>query len=189
MPTRAGMSRALLKLRALVQALTRALVQDVEGSKGPPLMGPVMNEVVGRDMVRVLGAQPDTGSVVQPQTSPLRVFAGHLQPLAPPQALDPLVVDRPAGGAQQGRDPPVAVTVHDHATISDHSPRPSRASRARRAATSTPAGHPAQHHCPVAPAFHILLHMARAAQQTLDGVGGGQRSRQPQRGGPHQLDS
>ena len=70
MPTRAGMSRALLKLRALVQALTRALVQDVEGSKGPPLMGPVMNEVVGRDMVRVLGAQPDTGSVVQPQTCP-----------------------------------------------------------------------------------------------------------------------
>ena len=43
-------------------------------------MGPVMNEVVGPDMVRALGAQPDTGSVVQPQTSPLRLFAGHLQP-------------------------------------------------------------------------------------------------------------
>lgn len=63
-------------------------------------------------MVRPLGAQPDAGAVVQPQTAPLRLFAGHLQPLAPPQALDPLVVDLPAGVAQQGGDPPVSVTAN-----------------------------------------------------------------------------
>ena len=62
-------------------------------------------------MVRPLGAQPDAGAVVQPQTVPLRLFGGHLQPLAPPQALDPLVVDLPAGIAQQGRDAAVAVTA------------------------------------------------------------------------------
>ncbi len=55
--------------------------------------------------------QPDTGAVVQPQTAPLRLFSGHLQPLAPPQALDPFVVDLPAGIAKQGRDPSIAVTA------------------------------------------------------------------------------
>ena len=59
-------------------------------------MGPVMHEVIGPDMVGPLGAQPDAGAVVQPETAPLRLLAGHLQPLAPPQALDPLVVDLPA---------------------------------------------------------------------------------------------
>ena len=62
-------------------------------------------------MVGPLGAQPDAGAIVEPQTSPLRLFAVDLQPLAPPQALDPLVVDLPAGVAQQGRDPSIAVTA------------------------------------------------------------------------------
>ena len=86
-------------------------IQDVEGSEGPAVVGPVMHEVIGPDMVRPLGAQPDAGTVVQPQTSPLRLFAGHLQPLAPPQALNPLVVDLPAGVAQQSRDPSVSVAA------------------------------------------------------------------------------
>ena len=39
-----------------------------------------------------------------------------------------------------------------------------------------PGGHPAQHHRSAAPAFHMPLHMARTAEQTLDGVRGGERS-------------
>ena len=39
-----------------------------------------------------------------------------------------------------------------------------------------PGGHPAQHHRPAAPAFHMALHMARSAEETLDGVRGGERS-------------
>ncbi len=35
----------------------------------------------------------------------------YLQPLEPPQALDPLVVDLPAGLTQQGRDPAIAVAT------------------------------------------------------------------------------
>ena len=62
-------------------------------------------------MVRPIGAQPDTGAVVEPQTPSLGLFLGHLQPLAPPQALDPLVVDLPAGIAQQGRDAAIAVAA------------------------------------------------------------------------------
>ena len=70
-----------------------------------------MDEVVGPDVIRPLGTQPDAGAVIEPETASLRLFLGHLQPLAPPQALDPLVVDLPAGVAQQGRDPPVTVAA------------------------------------------------------------------------------
>ena len=42
---------------------------------------------------------------------PLRLLAGHLQPLTLPQAFNPLVVDLPAGTAQQSRDPPIAVAA------------------------------------------------------------------------------
>ena len=83
--------------------------------------------------------------------------------------------------------------VHDYATISDDWPsvtarrvpggqRPARAyldilapgEPLRRFAH--PGGHPAQHHRPAAPAFHRALHVARSAEETLDGVRGGERS-------------
>ena len=84
--------RGELPPNADCQALAGELVQDVEHAEGPAVMGPVMHEVIGPDMVRPLGAQPDAGSVVEPEPAPLRLLAGHLQPLAPPQALDSLVV-------------------------------------------------------------------------------------------------
>ena len=62
-------------------------------------------------MIRPLGTQPDAGAVVQPQTATPRLLPWHFQPLAPPQALDPLVVDLPAGIAQQGRDAAIAVAA------------------------------------------------------------------------------
>ena len=93
-------------------------------------------------------------------------------------------------------------SIHNYTTIVADSPSPNRASRARRAATRagislhpftrrnpfaasrTPAAHPAQHHRPPLPAFHVALYMARATEQTLDGVRRGERSletfRQPQ---------
>ena len=48
-------------------------------------------------MVGMLGAQPDARSVRQPEPAALGLFGGDLQPLAPPDPLDPLVVDHPAG--------------------------------------------------------------------------------------------
>ena len=58
-------------------------------------------------------ARPETDArpVVQPKPSAFRLFLGHLQPLAPPDALDPLVVDVPALGPQQRCDPPIAVAA------------------------------------------------------------------------------
>ena len=52
-------------------------------------------------MIAVLRPQPDARSVGQPQPAALGLLCGNLQPLAPPDPLDPLVVDYPARLAQQ----------------------------------------------------------------------------------------
>ena len=103
--------RGELATDAYRQALAGVLVQDVQRPEHPSIVCPVMNEVVGPDVVGVLGSQPDTGSVVEPQSPTPGLPGWYLQPLEPPQPFDPLVVDLPARISQQGRDPPVAVTT------------------------------------------------------------------------------
>lgn len=71
----------------------------------------VVDEVIGPDMVGPFCPQPDAGSVAQPKPPPLRLPGRYLQPLAPPKALDPLVVDLPAGLPKQGGDPAIAVSA------------------------------------------------------------------------------
>ena len=67
----------------------------------PPFVRAILDEVIGPDMVGPLGAQTDTGSVRKPDATVLGLFGGDLQPLAPPDPLDPLVVNDPAGGRTQ----------------------------------------------------------------------------------------
>ena len=62
-------------------------------------------------MVGILGPQPDAGSVIEPEPAPLRLLLRNLQPLPPPDPLDPLDVHHPAGIPQQGGDPPIAVAA------------------------------------------------------------------------------
>jgi hypothetical protein len=62
-------------------------------------------------VIAVLGAQPDTGAVVQPEATAPGLPGGNLQPLASPDPLDPLVVDQPAGPAQQLGDLTIAVAA------------------------------------------------------------------------------
>ena len=76
-----------------------------------PVMGAVLEEVIGPDVVAVLRPQPDAGSVRQPEPPAFGLFAGNLEPLTPPDALDPLVVDQPAGPAQQRCDLAIAVAA------------------------------------------------------------------------------
>jgi hypothetical protein len=64
----------------------------------------VHDEVVGPDMIALLRAQPDARSVGQPEPGALGLLRRDLQPLASPDALDPLVVDYPARLAQQFGD-------------------------------------------------------------------------------------
>ena len=62
-------------------------------------------------MIALLRPQPDARSVGQPEPASFGLFIGDLQPLASPDALDPLVVDYPARLAQQFGDLAIAVAA------------------------------------------------------------------------------
>jgi hypothetical protein len=62
-------------------------------------------------MVAILRPQPDTRSVVEPETSSLWLFWWNFQPLSSPQSLDPPVADRPASLSKEGRDAPIAIAA------------------------------------------------------------------------------
>ena len=62
-------------------------------------------------MIAVLRPQTDAGAVGEPETSALRLLGRNLQPLATPDALDPLVVHEPAGIPQQRADLAIAITT------------------------------------------------------------------------------
>jgi hypothetical protein len=77
------------------QALVGELVDDVEHAVLPSLMGAVLDEVVGPDVVRVFGAQAEAGAVREPEPSPLGLLGRDLQPLAAPSTAA-LSIARPA---------------------------------------------------------------------------------------------
>ena len=93
------------------QALAAVFVDDGKHPKRPAIMGPGLDEVIGPDVVRPTRAQTNAGPVVEPQTPPLGMLLGNLQPLAPPDALYALVIHDPAFGFEKGRDPPVTVAA------------------------------------------------------------------------------
>src|SRR3954468_5839 len=93
------------------QALVRELVDDVEHAVLPSVVGAVLDEVVGPDVVRALGSEPDAGSVRQPEPPALGLLPRDLKPFPPPEPLDTLAVDPPTGLAQQRRDPAIAVAA------------------------------------------------------------------------------
>jgi hypothetical protein len=75
-------------------------------------MGTILNKVVRPDMVWSLGTKADARSVGEPESASLGLFGGNFQPLAPPDALDPFVVDDPPGRrSQKLGDLPIAVAA------------------------------------------------------------------------------
>ncbi len=74
-------------------------------------MGVMLDEVIGPHVIAMLRPQADARSVRQPQAAALGLLLGNLQPLPSPDPLDPLVVHKPAGVAQQSRDLAVAVAT------------------------------------------------------------------------------
>src|SRR4029077_14861870 len=76
-----------------------------------PFVSTVLDEVVRPDVVTVLGPQPNARSVGQPEPAALGLFVGDFEPLASPDALDPLVVDRPARLTKQPGDLAIAVAA------------------------------------------------------------------------------
>ena len=93
------------------QALSGELVNDVQHAELPAVVGTILDEVVGPDMVGPLGSKPHTGAVIQPEPPLLRLGLRHFEPLQTPDAFDPSGVHRPAGRLQQCRDPAVAIAA------------------------------------------------------------------------------
>jgi hypothetical protein len=89
----------------------RELVDQVEHAELPSVMGTVLDEVVGPDVVAVLGPQADARAVGEPEPAPLGLLGRDLQPLPSPDPLDPLGVDPPACLAQQLGDLAIAVAA------------------------------------------------------------------------------
>ena len=93
------------------QTFMGELVEHVEHPIFASVMGAVLDEVVGPDMIALLRPQPDARSVGQPEPASFGLFIGDLQPLASPDTLDPLVVDCLARLAQQRGDLAVAIAA------------------------------------------------------------------------------
>ena len=93
------------------KALAGELIDDVEHAILPPVMGPILDEVIGPDMVGMLGPEPDAGSVIEPEPPALGLLVGNLQPLASPDPVHPLDPHFPPRPLQQRRDPPRAVAA------------------------------------------------------------------------------
>ena len=93
------------------QAFMGKLVDDVQHPVLLPVMGSVFYEVVGPDVIPMLGPKPDARSVIEPQPPALGLLLGNLQPLEQPDPFDPLVIDEPARIPQQRCDLAVAVTA------------------------------------------------------------------------------
>ena len=87
------------------------LIDDVKQAALASVMGALLEEVVGPDVVGAFGPQPDARSVRQPEPSAFGLLPGDLQPLASPNPLDPLVVDQPASPAQQLGNLAIAVAT------------------------------------------------------------------------------
>lgn len=73
-------------------------------------MGPILDEVIGPDMVRAFRSEPDAGPVIQPRPGPLCLFLWDFEPFLSPDPLNPLVVHMPARVVAQPGDHAIPVS-------------------------------------------------------------------------------
>ena len=93
------------------QAFVRKLVEDVEHPVFAPVVGAVLHEVVGPDVIGMFRPQADAGTIPEPQPASFGLFMGDLQPLTPPDPFHPPIADRPARLTQQGSDLAIAIAA------------------------------------------------------------------------------
>ena len=93
------------------QTLSGKFVDHSEHAERLAIVRAIHDEVIGPDMVGPRRSQTDTRSVIKPQPAAFRLFLGNLQPLPPPDALNPFSVYLPTFGSQQGSDPSLTVSA------------------------------------------------------------------------------
>ncbi len=84
-----------LSLNSDLQALTNKLINNVQRTKGAPVVGSVVNKILQRDRVPALGFETHAGAVIRPKAISPGLCAGHFQPVTSPQVLNPLVINLP----------------------------------------------------------------------------------------------
>ena len=82
------------------QTLSGVLIHQSQHPESSAVVSSRLHEIVTPNMVSIGRPQSNTGSVVQPQTSPLGLFGRYLQAFSPPQSFDPLVIHLPAFPSQ-----------------------------------------------------------------------------------------
>jgi hypothetical protein len=93
------------------QALAGELIDQGHQPNTPAIMGRGLDKVEAPDVVGPFRSKPDTGSVIELKTRPLRLFLRYFQPLTPPNALNPVLAHYHATVVEHGRHPAVAVTA------------------------------------------------------------------------------
>lgn len=81
------------------QAFPAGLVDDGEDPELAPIMRPALDKAVGPHVPRIFRPEPDAVSVVEPESTTLRLALRHLQPFLTPNPLDTFAVHRPTGVA------------------------------------------------------------------------------------------
>ena len=89
--------------------MTLLPIDHAQHAERSAILGPILHEVIGPDLVRPFRPQPHARAVVEPQTAPFRLLLRHFQPLPPPDPPHALDVHPPALVDQQPADPSIAV--------------------------------------------------------------------------------
>ena len=116
---------------------------------------------------KILWPQPDTRTIVEPQPSAFRLFGRYFKPFTLPDALHPLAINPPAGGAQQHGDAAITIAAIGTGQLDNRRrqrrfivPHPVRLALSRARLANGPASAPfrntqplLQMHYALAPAF------------------------------------
>ena len=93
------------------QALAGVLVDHCEQTELSAVTRRLADNVIGPDVVLMLGPKTDAGTIRKPQSASLGVFGGHLETFSPPDALHTFGVHLPAGLSKEISDPPVSIAT------------------------------------------------------------------------------
>jgi hypothetical protein len=74
------------------QAFPSVFVNDHQYPKGFAISSPCHDEIIAPDVILVLGAKSDTGTVIEPQSSSFRLLLWYLQSFHPPDPFYPFVI-------------------------------------------------------------------------------------------------
>lgn len=85
------------------QTFTGKLIHKSQHADRVPVGRAICDEVVTPDMVRMSSAEPDTGSIVEPEPPSPGLFSGDFQALGRPDTFHSFVVHSPAIPMEKGR--------------------------------------------------------------------------------------